>query len=150
MPLQDADYTHDYAIAPVPFVKRDIDVLCVSRLQDLKNIPIIAAALKIYRQKYSPIRMTLILGKELGLNLQELTEGERRQWREVESKLPECVSLKHDTNLWLDLAVQANYELSLNEFIYDKNHLLSHVRGLDGIRRLVNFYMGRFGLTGTV
>jgi len=45
VPLQDADHTNEYSMASVPFVKRDTDVLCVSRMQDLKNIPMIAEAL---------------------------------------------------------------------------------------------------------
>jgi hypothetical protein len=48
---------------PVPFVPKEYDVICVSRMHDLKNLPMIAAALKVYRQKYRPIRMVLIVGK---------------------------------------------------------------------------------------
>lgn len=274
IPLQDADYTHEYAMKPVPFVQRDIDVLCVSRLHDLKNIPMLAAALDVYRRKYSPIRMVLILGKDVGLNLEGLTDGEREQWRLVEAvlthpfdsieivpkanhskelpkyysrskltmlgslfegknrvlheamccdtpvvcfrqfnqyirgqatPLPEGAGLQaaefdaesladtwhtvfenqgdfhprqaylevsgrkhffnrvidyfaesyrnqlpnfqagaHFQNLWIDMAVTANYELSLNDFIYDKNYLLSHVRGTEGIDKLVRFYLNRF------
>jgi len=76
VPLQDADHTHEYSMAPAAFAKRETDVLCVSRVQDLKNIPIIADALRVNRQKYAPIRMTLILGKDVGLNLDGLTDGE--------------------------------------------------------------------------
>jgi len=278
VPLQDADHTHEYAMAPVPFVKRDIDVLCVARLHDLKNIPLIAAALKVYREKYRPIRMTLILGlgKPLDLNLKGLTDGERDEWRQIESilthpfdyieivpqadhgtelpryysrsklcvlgtlfegknralseanccntptvcfaefnqyirgktlqvplgaglqaphfdaesladtfhevienqgdfqprrkhlehsgrkhffnrcidsftdyyptKLPDFQAGRHFDNLWLDLAVQQNYELSLCDFVYDKNFLLTHVRGLAAIEKLLKFYFGRFGI----
>jgi glycosyltransferase involved in cell wall biosynthesis len=276
VPLQDADHTHEYAMAQVPFQKREIDVLCVSRLHDLKNIPLIAEALKIYRQKYHPLRMVLILGKDVGLNLSGFTEGEREQWRKIESVLthpfdfveivpkanhakelprfysrsklcvlgslfegknrslheamccntpvvcfqelnqyirgitspfptgaglaaphftaealadtfhevlqnhgdfhprrrylevsgrknffnrtldcfssyyeslvPEFCRGHHVTNLWLDLAVQYNYELSLQDFVYDKNYLLSHVRGATAIKKLLDFYFGRFGV----
>ena len=47
----------------------------------------IAAALKVYREKYRPIRMTLILGKSLDLNLKGMTDGERDEWRQIESIL---------------------------------------------------------------
>jgi len=36
--------------------------------------------------------------------------------------------------------------LSLNDFIYGKNHLLMHVRGLVAIGKLLKFYHSRFGL----
>jgi len=274
VPLQDADYTHEYAMSPVPFVNKDIDILCVSRLHDLKNIPIIAAALKVYRKKYKPIHMTMILGKQVDLNLATLTDGERKEWRQIESllvhpfeyitivpyadysrelpryfsrskllvlgslfegknrtlqealccntpvvyfsefnqyirgnasavpegsglsapqfdaesladtfhevienqgdfrprreylrtsgrknffnqtidcfshyyaaQLPEFQADAHTNNLWIDLAVQQSYELSLNEFIYDKNHTLSRVRGVSAINRLLEFYFARF------
>jgi len=277
VPLQDADHTNEYSMAPVPFVKRDTDVLCVSRMQDLKNIPMIAAALSVYRRKYGPIRMTLILGKDVGLNMEGLTDSEREQWRKIESilkhpydyirivptanhstELPRyysssklmvlgslfegknrtlheamccntpvvcfrelnqyirgetppfpvggglvaanfdaesladtmreviqnqgdfrprfeylkvsgrkhffsrCIDCfgehyyaanvpgfspgQHAVNLWLDLAIQSNYELSLNEFMYGKNHLVMHVRGLSAIEKMLMFYHGRFGL----
>jgi glycosyltransferase involved in cell wall biosynthesis len=64
IPLQDADYTNEYLMAPVPVARKDIDVLCVSRLSAVKNLPIIARALWILRSKYPQqrIRMTLITG----------------------------------------------------------------------------------------
>ncbi len=66
VPLQDADFTNEYRMSPVPPPQFTQDVICVSRLHDLKNIPLIAEALKIHREKYFPIRLTLVLGKEMG------------------------------------------------------------------------------------
>ena len=48
--------------------------------------------------------------------------------------------------MWLDLAVQANYQLSLNDFLYNRNPRLSHVRGLKAIAEMLKFYFTRFGL----
>ena len=61
-------------------------------------------------------------------------------------KLPDFQAGRHFDNLWLDLAVQQNYELSLCDFVYDKNSLLTHVRGTAGIKELLKFYFGRFGI----
>jgi len=321
----------------VPFVPKEYDVICVSRMHDLKNLPMIASALKVHRQKYRPIRMVLIVGKAFDVNFKGLTAGELTELRKIEailqhprdylefvpqarygdelagyysrsklcvlgsllegknraifealscntpvvcfrqfnqyargggpdatrrespdaetadrgspghtSDLPpsdsgvgrpapdektgggasaavhspeelgkagamvhafpdgaglyapefdaesladtfhqvlqnekafrprrrfletggrknffqrcvdsfpycamalqDCVRGQHVGNLWLDLAVQANYQLSLIDFLYDRNHRLSHVRGLKSIDEMLKFYRGRFGL----
>ncbi len=62
------------------------------------------------------------------------------------ANVPDFSPGQHTTNLSLDLAVQQNYELSLNDFIYGKNHLLTHVRGLSAIEKMLKFYHDRFGL----
>lgn len=84
IPLQDADFTHEYAMPPVPFVPKEYDAICVSRMHDLKNLPMIATALKVYRQKYRPIRMALVVGSAFGLNFHGLTEGELAELRKIE------------------------------------------------------------------
>jgi glycosyltransferase involved in cell wall biosynthesis len=295
IPLQDADFTPEYVMAPVPFARKEYDVVCVSRLHDLKNVPLIAAALKTYRRKYRPIRMALVVGKAFDLNFKGLTPHERDELRKVEAilkhprdylelvplakykeeltgyysrarlcvlgsliegknralfealscntpvvcfrqfnqyargeaalsgqpsavshssapektlapafpdgaglyapefdaesladtfhevfenetsfrprrrfleesgrknfftqcldafpyyqtALPDYRAGHHLHNLWLDLAIQANYQLSLFDFLYDRNSLLSHVRGVKEIGKMLEFYFGRFGL----
>ncbi|MBY0404436.1 MAG: glycosyltransferase [Cyanobacteria bacterium] len=67
------EFIHEYLFpSPMP-QERDIDVLCVSRFQDLKNIPMLAKGLKVYRQKYpqQPIRMTLVVGNQYEVNLDD-------------------------------------------------------------------------------
>jgi glycosyltransferase involved in cell wall biosynthesis len=87
--LEDGDYLHEYDFPPKPFPEKDIDLFCVSRLIDLKNIPFIAKALKVYRQKYpqKPVRLTLITGREFDQNFQGILPYEVREWRQVESIL---------------------------------------------------------------
>jgi hypothetical protein len=63
-----------------------------------------------------------------------------------ENALPDYARGQHVGNLWLDLAVQANYQLSLIDFLYARNHRISHVRGLKAIDDMLRFYFGRFGL----
>jgi glycosyltransferase involved in cell wall biosynthesis len=63
-----------------------------------------------------------------------------------ERALPDYARGGHFANLWLDLAVQANYQLSLNDFLYNRNPRLSHVRGLKAIAEMLKFYFTRFGL----
>ena len=63
LPLQDADYLQEYVWSPKP-VGKDIDILCVARLDPVKNLPILAQALKILRsvQPDKPVRATLVVG----------------------------------------------------------------------------------------
>ena len=275
IPLQDADFTNEYYMAPVFGVKKDIDVLCVARLQAIKNLPVIAMALKVYNQKYpEKIRMTLIVGKDFGDNLTNLATYEKETLRQIiavlgdpdkyiniipsishdslsqyytrakvcvlgslfegknrvineamscntpvicfkdfnkyargeeqafpegaglyapeftaesladtihtvinnqsefkprykylqnngrknflntcidgfpyyEKELPEYVQGQHYQNLWLDLAVQYNYQSSLEKFLYGGNFTASsHVSGLGYIDKAVKFYFERFG-----
>jgi glycosyltransferase involved in cell wall biosynthesis len=87
IPLQDADYTNEYLMAPHPVLERDIDLLCVSRLHSLKNLPVISGALKIYRRKYSNIRMTLIAGRPGAYSRHQMSPVERDQFQQMEMRL---------------------------------------------------------------
>lgn len=55
LPLQDADFLNEYMIAPKPDVAKTIDVFCVSTPFPVKNLPIIAKALKVYEKKYGRV-----------------------------------------------------------------------------------------------
>jgi glycosyltransferase involved in cell wall biosynthesis len=61
LPIQEADWTNDRSFSP-GVLPPSRDVLCVSRQLGVKNLPFLARALKTYRQKYGPIRMTLVGG----------------------------------------------------------------------------------------
>ena len=63
--LQDADFTNEYIIAPTWATPKDIDILCVSRISSVKNLPMLVEALKKYREKYgTKLKATLITGNE--------------------------------------------------------------------------------------
>ena len=49
-------------------------------------------------------------------------------------------------NIWVDLAMQQNYQLSTYDFIYGKNTAIQHVRGMKAIKSLVEFFYSRFKL----
>lgn len=49
-------------------------------------------------------------------------------------------------NLWVDLAMWENYQLSTYDFIYGKNTAIQHVRGMKNIESLVKFFYSRFGI----
>jgi len=61
LPLQDADFLNEYFMAPVPGTPKTIDVICVSTPFPVKNLPMIARALKVYEQKYGR-RLKVVYG----------------------------------------------------------------------------------------
>lgn len=76
------EFTNEYhAAPPSAYVDRDIDVLCIGRLSEQKNLPLLAQAGNIYRKKYGAahFKMVFVIGKEFGENLQNLTESEKNQ-----------------------------------------------------------------------
>lgn len=64
LPLQDADFLNEYYIAPVPYTPKTIDVFCVSTPFPVKNLPMIAVALKEYERKYGRrLKVVYAIGK---------------------------------------------------------------------------------------
>jgi len=82
LPLQDADFTNEYFMAPTWNTPKDIDVYCVGRLSELKNLNMFARALKVYHQKY---------GKKLNAVLVTGTDGkedfEKEELRKIQNEL---------------------------------------------------------------
>ena len=60
--------------------------------------------------------------------------------------LPNYEKNKITENVWVDLAMQNNYQISTYDFIYGKNKAIQHVRGMDKIDSLVKFFYARFGI----
>ena len=60
--------------------------------------------------------------------------------------LPEYTEGRIQDNLWVDLAMQNNYQLSFNDFLYGKNHLIQQVKCNEKDHSLVDFFYSRFGL----
>lgn len=66
IPLQDADFLNEYAIAPVTGTQKTIDVFCVSTPFPVKNLPIIAKSLKVYENKYGRrLKVVYAIGQRL-------------------------------------------------------------------------------------
>lgn len=90
IPLQDTDFINEYLISPRNVPHKDIDLLSVARLSPEKNLPFIAQALKVYRQKYpqNRIMLTVVTGQEFDPNtLQGLDEYALAEWRKIEAIL---------------------------------------------------------------
>ena len=63
IPLQDVDFTNEYTVAPTFNTPKTIDVLCVSTPLEVKNLPMVASALKAYEKKYNrSLKATFVLG----------------------------------------------------------------------------------------
>ncbi len=82
LPLQDADFTNEYVTSPVWNTPKDIDVLCVARLSELKNLNVFARAIKIYHQKYGKkLNAVLITGSDGSLDF------EKEEMRKIQQEL---------------------------------------------------------------
>jgi glycosyltransferase involved in cell wall biosynthesis len=107
IPLAETDYMDEYRMAPIPGVCKDIDVLCVSRLQDVKNLSMICRALKIYKSKYGhPIRMTLITGHKNGVSKNRLPRYALQQLadlREILGRVEDYVDINGHVDHWAEL-----------------------------------------------
>jgi glycosyltransferase involved in cell wall biosynthesis len=86
IPIQDCDFTNEYVFAPSGEDK-DIDVICVSKLEERKNLHLYAAALKCYREKHGVIRAVLIPGQDFDMNLVGLGEDAQQVFRSIQSEL---------------------------------------------------------------
>ncbi len=60
VPLQDTDFTNEYTMAPAFNTPKKYDVICVSTAYPVKNLPMIAEALKKYEEKYKKVLKSLI------------------------------------------------------------------------------------------
>jgi glycosyltransferase involved in cell wall biosynthesis len=132
LPFQEADWTNERQFGPGPET-RPRDLLCVSRQLRLKNLPFLAAMLKVYRRKYGPLRMTLVAG--YGTRWDRLTGKELRIMQEME----EVVGHLHD---YVDLEenrspeempalYQSHQALVLGSLIEGKNRALHEAMASD-------------------
>lgn len=89
IPLEDADFTNEYFLRPSypEAANKDIDLLCVSTLSEVKNLPMIAEALKVYHKKYNPIKMTLLSRKSVTLDNNKLDQTEQEIYRQIQKIL---------------------------------------------------------------
>ncbi len=61
-----------------------------------------------------------------------------------EQNVPNYAINKAYNNAWLDLAIADNYQLSLNDFLYSRNLALQASKGLEGMKKLANFYQEKY------
>jgi hypothetical protein len=88
IPFETPEYFNPYVPACTSRTERDIDVMCVSRLDGLKNVPMVAEAIKIYRQKYGKrVMLTLLHGWPYDINLKTLSPAQRGEVRKIEACL---------------------------------------------------------------
>ena len=70
--MQDADFLNEYYIGPVPYTPKTIDVFCVSTPFPVKNLPIIAVALKEYERKYGRrLKVVYAIGKKTAVRRED-------------------------------------------------------------------------------
>ena len=91
LPLQDADFTNEYKMAPAFNIFKTFDIFCVSTAYPVKNIPMIAKAIKEYERKYGIILKVkyaigsrdLIVNEDKTIDVSKLRDDAQKQLKEV-------------------------------------------------------------------
>lgn len=91
LPLQDADFTNEYKMAPAFNIFKTFDIFCVSTAYPVKNIPMIAKAIKEYERKYGVILKVkyaigsrdLIVNEDKTIDVSKLRDDAQKQLKEV-------------------------------------------------------------------
>lgn len=91
LPLQDADFTNEYKMAPAFNVFKTFDIFCVSTAYPVKNMPMIAKAIKEYERKYGVILKVkyaigsrdLIVNEDKTIDVSKLRDDAQKQLKEV-------------------------------------------------------------------
>jgi len=91
----EADAIHEYYVAPYSLsVEKSIDILCISRLFEQKNLPLVLSAASLYCEKYScsELNMTIVFGCPINEDFVFLSDGEKDQYLELQKMLLEVHS----------------------------------------------------------
>lgn len=91
LPLQDADFLNEYKIAPAFNVFKTFDIFCVSTAYPVKNMPIIARAIKKYEEKYGKVlkvkyaigNRDLIVNEDKTIDVSKLRYDAQAQLKQV-------------------------------------------------------------------
>ena len=60
--------------------------------------------------------------------------------------LPEYTPGRIQDNLWVNLAMQDNYQQSLYDFLYGRNYAIQQVKMNENQHSLIDFFYSRFGI----
>ena len=128
--LQDADFTNEYAHAPVFATPKEYDILCISRISDVKNLPILLEALKIYHLKYGNILKAVLITGNQDLNF---NEDEKR----ILANLEDLVGGKEEFDKYITLVGRVPHGHELNTY-YTKSKLVALTSIYEGKNRTIN------------
>ena len=95
LPLQDADFLNEYKMAPAFNTPKTLDIFCVSTPFPVKNLPVIARALRYYKRKYGRILKVkyalgardLIVNPDKTIDFSKLRNDAQNQLKEVQEIL---------------------------------------------------------------
>lgn len=130
IPLQDADFTNEYAISPTWATPKDIDVLCISRISGVKNLPILIKALKHYHEKYGVILKTVLI---TGVQNKEFNQDELKILEDLEN----IVGGKEELEKYVEILGRVNHGRDLNTY-YSRAKLVVLTSIYEGKNRTIN------------
>lgn len=143
VPLQDADFLNEYVMKPISGTQKYIDVFCVSTAFPVKNLPIIAKALKIYEEKYGRILKTVYaIGNNAAVKREDGSLDYSNMIDYAKGPLREVDEILGDTKKYIDFIPYIKYyDLPqyysaakcgvLGSLIEGKNRFLSECRSCD-------------------
>lgn len=91
----EADSIDEYYVAPqLNSTEKTSDVLCVSRLFEQKNTPLVIQAASIYSRKYnrSEFNLNIVIGTPLDETLSGITDWEKQEYYRLQSAIEEAPS----------------------------------------------------------
>lgn len=130
LPLQDADFTNEYLVSPQFGTDKDIDILCISRVANTKNLPLLLEALMLYHKKYKKrLKATLITGvKNKNFDKNELA---------IISQLEKIAGGKEELDKYIEILGKINYGRDINTY-YTRAKLLVLASIYEGKNRSIN------------
>lgn len=110
LPLQDADFVNEYYIANVPNIQKTIDVFCVSTPFPVKNLPVIAQALKEYERKYGYVlKVVYAIGKRTAIRNEDGTFDYSNVEDYGKNQLKKVDEILGDTKKYIDFYPYIEY-----------------------------------------
>ena len=111
-------------------VEKDIDILCVSRVSSVKNLPILIKALKLYHQKYQKRLKAVLI---TGVKDKKFNDSEKEILKTLEQ---ECGG--HDElNKYIEIIGQVPHGDALNKY-YTRSRFVVLTSIYEGKNRAIN------------
>ncbi|RYF45864.1 MAG: glycosyltransferase family 1 protein [Cytophagaceae bacterium] len=96
LPFEDTDFVDEERMRPVP-VQKDIDVMCVGRLDPCKNLDLFASAVAELRTTYkrADLKAHLLTGSRVDTNWSGLTEMQKEELRKMTKAVGPLADVLH-------------------------------------------------------
>ncbi len=137
VPLQPADYTNEYYIGPTLNTPKKIDVICISTAYPVKNLPMLAKALKAYESKYNKIlKCTVAIGNRDAVKLEDGTMDYSKVRWDAKAELEEIDEILINTEKYIDFHPYIEYKDIARYYSSSRCAVLTSL--MEGKNRFIN------------